>query len=409
MPLSVWILAAVLLLTAIRQLGVFRLAIWQAMAAGAVAVLATGGITPTAAWAAINLDAIAFLFGMFVVGRGLEESGYLAELGFRLFRRARSADGLLLLLLLGMGAGAAVVMNDTIAIIGTPLVLDLGRRHRLPAELLLPALAFAVTVGSVVSPIGNPQNLLIAAQGRLANPFAAFAGRLLLPTAANLGLTWLWLRWRFRAYLGRAALEHRPPAPADPALARLARFCLAVILLLIAAKVVLALWRPAVDFSLTWIALAGAVPLLAAHPRRACLLRHIDWATLVFFAAMFVLMAAVWQCGFFQRLLTWLALDPLSLPAILGVSVLMSQVISNVPMVALYLPVLQQAGAAAGHLLALAAGSTIAGNLLLLGAASNVIIVQAAEQRGETLSFFAFARLGVPLTVAQVAVYWLLL
>jgi Na+/H+ antiporter NhaD/arsenite permease-like protein len=56
--------------------------------------------------------------------------------------------------------------------------------------------------------------------------------------------------------------------------------------------------------------------------------------------------------------------------------------------------------------MALAAGSTIAGNLTILGAASNVIIIQNAEKQGETLTFFEFAKIGVPLTILQLAVYW---
>jgi Na+/H+ antiporter NhaD/arsenite permease-like protein len=77
--------------------------------------------------------------------------------------------------------------------------------------------------------------------------------------------------------------------------------------------------------------------------------------------------------------------------------------------VALYLPVLNQLAAGPTQMLALAAGSTIAGNLTILGAASNVIIIQNAERRGETLSFWEFVRVGVPLTVLNTLVYWLFL
>jgi len=96
-------------------------------------------------------------------------------------------------------------------------------------------------------------------------------------------------------------------------------------------------------------------------------------------------------------------------PVVLGTGVLLSQLISNVPLVALYLPVLQAHAAPPETLLALAAGSTIAGNLLILGAASNVIIVQRAERRGSTLHFLDFARAGIPLTLLQTIVYWLFL
>ncbi|PKP58821.1 MAG: hypothetical protein CVT88_06670 [Candidatus Altiarchaeales archaeon HGW-Altiarchaeales-1] len=53
-------------------------------------------------------------------------------------------------------------MNDTIAIIGTPIMLMLASRSKISPKLLLLTLAFAITIGSVASPIGNPQNLLIA-------------------------------------------------------------------------------------------------------------------------------------------------------------------------------------------------------------------------------------------------------
>ena len=142
------------------------------------------------------------------------------------------------------------------------------------AKLLLLALAFAVTIGSVASPIGNPQNLLIA--------------------------------------------------------------------------------------------LVGALPILVGSSRRWVILRRIDWHTLVFFAAMFVLMESVWRTGFFQELMHIWNVTIASTESILIVSVLLSQFISNVPLVALYQPALMHAGASTAELMALAAGSTIAGNLFIL-------------------------------------------
>jgi Na+/H+ antiporter NhaD/arsenite permease-like protein len=93
---------------------------------------------------------------------------------------------------------------------------------------------------------------------------------------------------------------------------------------------------------------------------------------------------------------------------IMLVSVVMSQFISNVPLVVLYLPFLMKSGVDTPQLLALAAGSTIAGNLSVLGAASNVIIIQNAEQKsGDTLTFWEFIKIGIPLTILNALVYWL--
>ncbi|MDQ1312928.1 MAG: hypothetical protein QG605_1467, partial [Euryarchaeota archaeon] len=181
-------LALVLLLIAIRQLGEFKLQIWQIMLLGALMVLLSGEISPADAASAINPDVMIFLAGMFVIGEAMRESGYLFHLFNRIFCRAKNLDQLLLLILFAMGFLSALLMNDTLAIIGTPLMLYLAQALRISPKLLLLTLAFAVTTGSAMSPIGNPQNLLIAINGSLTNPFLVFFQYLFIPTVANLFL-----------------------------------------------------------------------------------------------------------------------------------------------------------------------------------------------------------------------------
>ena len=176
MNIPVIVLCAVFVLIAVRRVGKLHFGLWQIMLLGAVAVLVTGQIGPREALGAIDPDIMLFLFGMFVVGQALEESGYLFHLSYLAFRRAGSADGLILMILFGFGIASAFLMNDTLAVIGTPLVLLLAKQHRMPPKVPLLALAFAVTIGSVVSPIGNPQNLLVAIHGRMPNPFVEFSG-----------------------------------------------------------------------------------------------------------------------------------------------------------------------------------------------------------------------------------------
>lgn len=115
---------------------------------------------------------------------------------------------------------------------------------------------------------------------------------------------------------------------------------------------------------------------------------------------MFILMESVWQTGLLQSIITKSNMNITSIPVILAVSIIISQFISNVSLVALYLPMLVHVGASVKELIALAAGSTIAGNLFIPGAASNVIIIQNAERKyGETLTFLEFAKVGIPLTL----------
>lgn len=398
-----------LVLIAFRQVGGLRLKIWQIMAGGAIAVVALGEISPVDALRSINVDVMIFLAGMFIVGEAMRQSGYLFNLTHRLFGRADSTDKLLITLLFGMGILSAFLMNDTIAIIGTPVVLYLSRLHRVAPKLMLLSLAFAVTIGSAMSPIGNPQNLLIAIDGGLENPFVDFFGRLFIPTCINLFVVYLLMKVFYRNEFRRLDRIHVNDALRDVQLARICQISLAMIIALIMLKIVAVIWGAGDSFRLTYIAVAAALPVIALSNRRWEILRGIDWETLMFFASMFVLMEAVWRSGFIQGSLNLESDDIASIPMVLGLSVTLSQLVSNVPFVALYLPVLDQIGATAQAMVALAAGSTIAGNLSILGAASNVIIIQNAEKDGATITFTEFMKAGIPLTAANLAVYWLFL
>ena len=400
-------LALVLLLIAIRQLGEFKLQIWQIMLLGALLVLLSGEISPVDAASAINPDVMIFLAGMFVIGEAMRESGYLFHLFNRIFCRAKNLDQLLLLILFAMGFLSALLMNDTLAIIGTPLMLYLAQTLKISPKLLLLTLAFAVTTGSAMSPIGNPQNLLIAINGSLINPFLVFFQYLFIPTVANLALAYLILRLFYKSQFQQTAIEIPKECISDPTLANISRISIIMLLILILAKVLAVTVQSSQQFSLTYIAIFSALPVILFSSRRWEIMKHIDWCTLVFFAAMFVLMDSVWRSGFFQSMMQESSLGFGSIPVILALSVFLSQIISNVPFVALFQPLLHNPSAQ--DLMALAAGSTIAGNLFILGAASNVIIIQNAEKSGETLTFLDFARVGVPLTALNVFVYWIFL
>ena len=405
---SIIILLIVFVLIAVRQIIYARLQIWQIMLLGALGVLITRQISPGDALKAINIDVMLFLFGVFVIGQALEDSGYLSHLSYRLFRRARSLNSLILFILFGIGMLSALLMNDTLAVIGTPVVLALAKKTGTESKILLLSLAFAITIGSVMSPIGNPQNLLIAIGGGLTNPFVTFLRYLLVPTLLNLFLAYLLLRLFYGKRFHALPIVHSEEPIKDKKLATLSRTSLILLIVLIVIRIALVLAGLEIEFRLTYIAIIAALPVIVFIPMRPGMLKRIDWYTLVFFAAMFVLMASVWNSGYIQSAINATHLSLVSIEAILAVSVVLSQFISNVPLVALYLPLLMQAGVSTKALVTLAAGSTIAGNLTILGAASNVIIIQNAEKRnGGTLNFFEFVRIGLPLTIVNIMVYWL--
>jgi len=405
MNLSVLTLFAVFVLIAVRKIGHFNIRIWQSMTCGALLVLATGEISGPDALKAVDLNVMLFLFGMFVVGQALVASGYLYALAYHLFNRMTSVSQLVCGILFGAGFCSALLMNDTLAIIGTPLVLRLAREHRINSKLLLLTLAYAITIGSVMSPIGNPQNFLIASQGGLPAPFLTFFKALAVPTLVNLIVAYLMLRLVYRQqFIAAMPLSHNPVELLDKRLAKLAQASLFLLIGLITLNVILSAMHSTVQLKLSHIALIAALPPLLFSSARLQLLKSLDWSTLLFFAAMFVLMSSVWQSGVMQQQVNALHVDLTTIPAIMLLSAALSQLISNVPLVALYLPML--INPSAESLMALAAGSTIAGNLLILGAASNVIIIQHAEKHQATLGFFEFARVGIPLGFANLLIYW---
>ncbi len=399
------VLALVFLLIAVRQVSGFRLRIWQIMLGGAAAVLLLRQISPADALHSINPDVMIFLFGMFVVGVAVTESGYIRSVSFRLFSQAATPDHFILLLIISMGLFSAILMNDTIAIIATPLVTWYAVRMGYNPKGALLALCFAITIGSVATPIGNPQNLLIADYADLGDAFTPFLIHLAVPTAISLLIAWAVVRF-FYPPPAECLLPPEPEPVRDLSLARLSKLSLCIIIILIGVRIIGGLTARE-SFPLMFIALAAAAPVLIASRKRVEILKKVDWYTLIFFASLFVLMQSVYDTGFFQSAIDYSTVT--TIPLIMTVSVVVSQFISNVPFVALFQPIIIRQGMSVQQILALAAGSTIAGNLTVLGAASNVIVIQQAEKEGYSLSFWEFFRVGLPLTVLNIVVYSLFL
>ena len=398
-------LAVVFILIAVRQTFRIPLRIWQIMLGGAIVVLLTGQISLSDAAAAIDLRVMIFLLGMFILGEALHASGVLNTFLVRMIPPGLPAGRVLLVFILTAGSLSMLLMNDTLAVIGTPAALAIARGCGLPASLTLLSLCCAVTTGSVASPVGNPQNLLVALTPGLGNPFLVFLATLGVPTVINLLIAYGVIRFHAGGAAGNSFQPGDAGEATDPVLARVATISLLLVLGLFFLYILIPLLLPGQPVpDLPLIAVAGALPVLIFGPRRREILSRVDWRTLVFFAAMFVLMASVFQTGMIQA-----AIGPGGLqgiPAILLSSLVVSQFVSNVPFVALALPLLEGAGSGSLPYMALAAGSTLAGNLTVIGAASNVIVIQQAEQRGETLPFSLFIRVGLPLTIVQVCVVY---
>jgi Na+/H+ antiporter NhaD/arsenite permease-like protein len=162
---------------------------------------------------------------------------------------------------------------------------------------------------------------------------------------------------------------------------------------------------------------AGAAVVLAGatRPRRA--LQQVDWSLLLFFGGLFVVMRGVEGAGLTHAVVDGIA-GPLAGPqagspaavlARLAAAVtVLSQAVSNVPAVMLFLHTMQALPAEAARTLwlGLAAFSTLAGNLTVIGSVANVIVFESARRDGVEVGFLEYLRAGVPLTLITLLVAW---
>ena len=391
-----------------------------------------------AAFKSINLDVIGFLFGMFSIVTALDKSGVLRLVAVKMISRANNLDSLLMIFVVGMGLFSAFLVNDTIALLGIPLILYISKQVGIRPLVLLIALAFGISVGSTMTPIGNPQNLLIAIQSGVSLPFTTFIVHLTVPTLINLFLTYSILRMYFKKDIvslnGKryskssnssnsiiaASLNNETISSPGIKNLRLAKVSSAILLITIAGFIISEFlhFLHITNVGLSIIALLGAAALyLVSGNERKDILRRVDYSVLVFFAAMFVVTSALWSSGAIAMITSHIPTpnpnNTVQSNAIISaVSILLSQILSNVPFVALYNLVMLNNGiggdAHTSQWMMLASASTIAGNLTILGAASNIIIIDVAESKNiKAFTFAQFFKIGALVTLANIGIYFL--
>jgi Na+/H+ antiporter NhaD/arsenite permease-like protein len=417
---AIAIFVIIYLLIALRNLRWFKIPIWTIMLAGAVAMIFSGVMPLQAAYASINLDVIFFLLGMFSIVAAMDLSGLLEYLTARMVRLSKTPERALALVLFGMGLVSAFLVNDTLALTATPIMLGLSKQMRMRPSVLLITLALGVTIGSVMTPVGNPQNLLIALSSGIPNPMLDFLYYLVPPTIVGLIVTFLILRFYYRKDLAdsSASLETiQLPPVRDGRLARLSAWAAGIVVAGFFLVGISQLFGVQGNLNLGTVSLLGAAIVYLLSGRRREILASVDWGIIVFFLSLFIVVQGFWDSNALQALLLYLpALSTsdivVSLGVIILISLIFSQLLSNVPFVAVYIKVMQAAGFTGNNVkawVALAGASTLAGGLSLLGAASNVIILEAAESKGSGFSSLEFSKIGLLVTIPNILILYLFL
>ncbi|MEX0861995.1 SLC13 family permease [Nitrosopumilus sp.] len=388
--------------------------IWASMVFGAVSVLVLQIISIEDAFLAINFDVIFFLLGMFILVSGLESSGMLNHIVTRILSFAKTPNQILFFVLFVMGLLSAFLINDTIALVATPIVIGLAKPMNIRPAPMLICLAFGITIGSMMTPMGNPQNLLISIHSGMEFPLFTFLRYLFLPTITCLLVTFFILKRYYKKEFSNAVMSQSISSIVlDSSLAKKSSILIIITVIGFFVVGLVKLFGITTELNFSHVAMFGGLALLLISNKKKQITKGINWQIIVFFVAMFVFMQGVWNGGIIELFQTILPFDPnpnspTSSINIIGTSILLSQVVSNVPFVAISIPILQDYGFSAINVIpwiALAAGSTIAGNLTILGAASNVIILETAERRHKiTFTFKEFFKIGIMVTTANTVI-----
>ncbi len=361
---------------------------------GAIVLLVSGTLPLGAAVGHVDVPTIALLFGMMIVSAQLRLGGVYRAATRGVGRIGAGPRGLLALLVALVGVLSAVFTNDIVVLAVTPTVVGLCRDRDLDPVPFLLATACAANVGSAATLIGNPQNILVGQSLRL--PFGRYVLSVLPAVVAGLGVVWAVVtlayrrRWTESALVPRTSDDDRPLHRWQAAKG-------------VGLGVLIVLAFLFTDWPRELIALAAAGLVLSGrrfHSRD--MLGLVDWQLLVLFVGLFVVNGALMDSGLVSRGLAALAghgVDVTRSGWLFGSSVLLSNLVSNVPAVMLLLPAAH--GARDGAVLALS--STLAGNLLIVGSIANIIVVEQARAAGVRIDWRTHARVGIPVTLATLA------
>lgn len=391
--LAIAIFALTYLLISGRRLKVLPLNRPAAALLGTVLMVTTGVLTPEQAYHAVDYDTLVLLLGMMLLSAYLFLAGFFDWAADWILRVAPTPQRLLLYLIIASGTLSALLVNDTVCLMLTPLVVTVMVRGRLPLPPYLLALAMSANLGSVATLVGNPQNMII---GRLSGlPFLQFSAALLPVAAVGLAIQYLVLRLGFHRLLQNATL-HRPEGPAPPLDRRLLGLATGGLALVFAGFVA--------GLNLAWTALAGgALVMVLARRDTHEVLKLVDWHLLVFFAALFVVVEALNGTGLPDQIygpLRGVFGDTVTAQAwnLAWFSALGSNVFSNVPFVLVAGKWIPQFADPALMWQVMALATTFAGNLTILGSVANLIVVESARGHCE-VGFWDYARFGIPITL----------
>jgi Na+/H+ antiporter NhaD/arsenite permease-like protein len=385
---------------ALGKIPVYRIDRAGAALLGGSLMVATGVLSPDEAYRAVDFDTIVLLLGMMIVVANLRLSGFFRIITHWIAGHVRRPIMLLGMVILSSGVLSAFLVNDTVCLVMTPLVLELViKLKRNPIPYLL-ATATASNIGSVATITGNPQNIVIGSLSRI--PYGEFAAALMPIAVVGLMICAVVIALSYRGeffthnHFEKINVSTRYHGP-----------LLAKSIVVMAVMIVLFfLGQPVAKVAIV----GGAYLLLTRRVKPEKVYIEIDWPLLVMFVGLFVVIGGLEKVVITPDVSAAIGRQHLDNSAILAaVTAVLSNVVSNVPAVLLlksFVPSLQDPQ----HVwLVVAMAATLAGNFTLVGSVANLIVAQRAKARGVEFNFWTYFKVGAPITVLTITfgLFWL--
>ena len=401
-----------------------------ALVGAVLIIISSGNLNLEQAFNALDIDTLVLLFSMMIISINMRLSGFFRVIAAIGERQTNIPHLLLASIMLFAATLSAIFLNDTIAIMFTPIVIEITRQTRRDPIPYLIGLATSANIGSLSTILGNPQNMLIGTSSGI--QFFTFTSHLILPVILSLIVAWLLVVISFPVEFRKApgrSLHHDDKGITDnectsdttskkssidslhelegqilkyqrtrPLYRPLFLKCLLAIMILIMCL--------SLHVSIALSALLAASVLLVTrrlHPDRV--FREIDWSLLVLFSGLFIIMDGLTRTSLFQLVMSFFSNIAYSSDALFGISAaILSNIVSNVPAVMMLRPLIPTLPDPQHAWLFLAMATTFAGNLTIIGSVANLIVIESARKAHITISFWTYLKVGAPITFASLII-----
>ncbi len=368
----------------------------------AIAMIIFGVVTPEGAIKSIDLPTILLLYSLMIISAQFRLGGFYTWIVLKIVPFYKRPKLFLFVTMLVSALLSAILSNDIVCFAFTSILAVSLLEAKLNPLPFLIGLAVSSNIGSAMTIIGNPQNMLIGQTGQL--DFAEFFLWCFPPSFLSFVSSYLIILYIYRKKLFNTA--ETDPAKYNYHQQPFNKWQSSKGVLLV--SILIILFFSSIPREISALGIAGIL-LCSRRMKTRDIIGLVDWHLITLFCSLFILIHGISQGDYLNMVMQWLSnlgIDLQNLSVLTGVSVIASNLFSNVPAVMLLIPFLDPNKVNQWYTLAVS--STFAGNLFLLGSIANLIVVEQARNFDIRISFAQHAAVGIPVTLFSLVIlfFW---